>query len=745
MITRLQTPAQYPPTLKNCNAQVSIIVNKGSFASVQQAAAGEDEVNFCDENPTGYRACTESFAATELASFLVKATDIKKDDIRFVDNGILPDNGDVFIIGSRSTNPLLTKYNHLDDTRFDTEEAYSIRSFNENGRVITVIEGADRVGSLYGTYRYLNELGIKFIGLGEQGTIYPIAPTKIISGININENPSYHTRGFHAWGDRKGKVDNDFFLWMARNKLNYWTAEGPPPIKLLKKLGMKLYAGGHRIQGEVFDGDNEYPYNHHVFKGNENKPEDPYEVGSEYAGDLNNDGRLSNFEAHPEWYGMKDGKRMKIVLSPDVTGDQINFCTSNEDGRKEFSKRIVRELIDGKWKHVDVFNVWMLDVVAESWCTCDKCMKAGSYTDKMFTVTYDILKELEKAHKNTSLNRRIEIGCLAYLPTLHPPTKPLPDDYDYENSSVTFFPIRRCYVHSFADPACTEINQWQLQAFQGWTVGEKRFYKGSIFIGEYYNVSRLMSLPGLFTKIMAVDIPWYYRSGALHFHYMHTPHRLWGTWTLNNYLMGKLLWNINDDALTILDDYFRSYYPTTSETTRRFYEQLEIATANIKLLKATVGMAPDVDYYLNSRLLNGNLFELDHMHYDEFHPLVNDGPDVVQMIDAMEKAKAYLKQSLINCKEPAEKERLLEDRIRFDYGYAMYQYIFHMIRTSVFHKESDKKMAVIEFALVKKYAEQLRNMVDVVQSSSIHANAVNGLEATESVDVFNEFLKLYEK
>jgi len=36
-------------------------------------------------------------------------------------------------------------------------------------------------------------------------------------------------------------------------------------------------------------------------------------------------------------------------------------------------------------------------------------------------------------------------------------------------------------------------------------------------------------------------------------------------------------------------------------------------------------------------------------------------------------------------------------------------------------------------------------MIDVVQISSDHANSPNGFEATQSVGVFNEFLKLYGK
>jgi hypothetical protein len=361
----------------------------------------------------------------------------------------------------------------------------------------------------------------------------------------------------------------------------------------------------------------------------------------------------------------------------------------------------------------------------------------------MMLVTYDILKEIESARQNGKLKRRIEVSANAYHATLEPPSKPLPDDYDYSNSSITFFPIGRCYAHSFADPQCTEINQWQLKAYQGWTTGEQRFYRGSMFIGEYFNVSSLKSLPAVYTKILSVDIPWYYNNGARQFHYMHTPDRMLGTWTLNQYLLGKLLWDINSDAGKILDDYFSSYYPVTARSTRSFYEQLEKATSNIKIFKHYVETVNGRNFSLTPLLLKGDPFRLDHLHYDEFHPLLNDGQDVTEMIEAMESAKRYLDKSLIDCSDDKEKQRLMEDRERFDYGYATYRYIYHLIRTSIFHKKKDEVMAAMEFALVEKYAAELREMVEVVQVSSEHANAANGLEAAGSVSVFNEFKKLY--
>ena len=715
-----------------CNAQISIIVNKGSFASVSQASAGEDMVNFFDGDPTDDRACTESFAATELAKFLPEATSVKQHEIKFIDPNVLPRSGNVFIIGSRFSNSLIKKYDLPGGTKLDNEQSYNIRSFKDNGRIIIIIiEGSDRVGTLYGVYRYLQELGIKFIGLGEKGTIFPDSLVDIPSDLNITENPSYLTRGFHTWNTRK--TGREFFIWMARNKFNYWAGQDQP-IKFLKKLGVKLSDGGHRIQGIVFNSGDEYPYNHPVFKGDENKPDDPYKVGNDYTGDTNNDGKLSNFEAHPEWYGMKDGKRIKIIFSPEKSSPMgTNFCTSNEDARKEFAKRIAGQFISGgQWEYIDDFMFVMFDGGEKWWCTCDNCKKAGSYTDKMFIVVYDVLKELERIRQSGKLNHRVEVCCSAYAATQSPPTVPLPADFDYDNTSVTFAPYGRCYVHSFADPACTEINQKQFKAYLGWTTGDRRYYKGPIFIDEYYNISYFYSLPVVFTRIMAVDIPWYYRNGARQFKYMHTPDKMWGTWTLNQYLMGQLLWNINVDVSRVLNNYFNLYYPSTSYSTRKFYEQLEIATANIRLYKSP-------GYPGKS-----NLFRFDHMHYDEYHPLLNDGPDVLEMMDAMELAKKYLDKSLLDCKNAVELNRLLEDKDRFGYGYAMYRYIYHMIRTSIFNQKGDKVMATREFTMVEDYAEQLKKMVDIVKVAS-DADKKNGFEATRSVELFDEFKKLYGK
>lgn len=154
---------------------VTIIVNSGNFGTVERAAHAEKQVNFWDDDFTDDRACTECYAAIELKNFLIKATDLKESDITFAGSKIFPAKGHVFIIGCKGSNQLLKN-----EPEFKSEQSFRILAKKDGDRIVTTIQGSDRTGTLYGVYRYLNKLGIRFYGLGETGTVFPAHPNKEI-------------------------------------------------------------------------------------------------------------------------------------------------------------------------------------------------------------------------------------------------------------------------------------------------------------------------------------------------------------------------------------------------------------------------------------------------------------------------------------------------------------------------------------------------------------------------------------
>lgn len=721
---------------------ISVVVNPSALGTVEAAAGAETIVNWWDNDLADDAACTECFAAMELARFLKQGADNSGKSIGLIPAAQgLPAQGSVILIGSLASNSLLADLiNKSDDKKppEPKEGAYRIRTLDDGDRQITLIQGNDRIGCLYGVYGLLEHLGYRFFGLGEQGTVLPEGPVHLAEKIDIQSSPAFQSRGFWSWEDRG---DEPFLLWMARNRMNYWTAAQHNP-HFCKKLGLKLVHGGHSAYKLYMDPDGPYPYNHPLFEGDENKPADPYVAFTtgEYKGDQDGNGQLSNFEAHPEWYGLLKGERRRKM---DQEFGDCNICTSNTDGVDFLARNFVQSLIDGQWKYVDIVNFWALD--AQPWCECERCKKLGSETNRLLLMIHQVAKVMKEAQTAGRLSRQVLLHTCAYHETLSPPDRPLPADFDYDTIAVTLYPIGRTYTHPFGDPASIEINQPMAQDFLEWAQGG--FYKGSVCIGEYYNVSRLRILPVVYPHIMAADIPWFYRYGVRHFQYMHTPTRNWGTWTLNQWLMAQLLWDPSADSTALLDDYFGKFYPGTTQSTRSFYEHLERAFSNIKAIKHYVELAESpIKSYCLSNELNGmakNLFPLKSLQYEESHPVTDDALDMVEVMSEIELARKALNQSLLNCTDAIERRRLLEDEQRFAYGEATLHLFNHLVRACMFHHQKLPDLARIEVASARRYADNLRSMVEVVQGAGAHASDVNGFEATQLKPAYEFLIKEY--
>ena len=721
------------PASAQSTQSITIIVNPGPFASIEQAAIGEEQVDFWDGDFSDDDACMESYAAVELKRFLSACTAIKENSIKLSSSDKLPKKGYVFVLGNRNSNSLLKtiKLPSGKKTEFTRLGSFRICAFEKAGRTICVIEGNTRVGTLYGVDEYLERLGMRFFGLGEKGTVYPDEPVSLIRKLDVVENPAYINRGY--W-NHENPGHEIFFEWMARNRMNFWIIEpGDENIHLMKKLGLTLSGGGHDVQKICLPAHGEYPYNCPLFNGDENKPDDPYKISPEYEGDTNGDGKLDYFEAHPEWFGLFDGKRSDKQVSHWETTESgsrtlvpgSNYCTSNDDATKELAKNLVRELIEGKLRYTDYFNYWMID--GGKWCECDKCKPQKNKMDVFLHIVYLTNKAVQQARQENRLKRDIHMVTLAYSIHRAPPSQPLPDDFDYDHISVTFFPMQRCYTHLFWDPNCTEgaaRNKQYYEWCKGWTVDKDRHYKGTFWMGEYYNVSHHVSLPVLYTRIMKNEIPFFYHHmGTQCFHFMHVITGDLGTWTLNQYLLARLLWNPDVDANAVLDEYFQKYYPTTTESTRSFYRHLEEAYSNITFMKVRW---PERSYR-ECKDANAALLPWDHFHYEAHHPEKNDAKDMVEIVESIQLARRELDQSLINCTDLTEQKRLLEDQRRFAYGENMVYYFYHQLRTLMFDRRADETMARYEFARLKDYAEKLRAYKHVREYGSSSGSGFGGI------------------
>jgi len=655
-------------------AGVSIIVNLGEYATAEAAGHDEANVDWLDDDPRDDAICTEAFAAMELQKHLRVLTG-REDDFAIVDDGKIPE-GELIVVGSPANNAAAERFaSKLSVSLKQLEElgpeGYRIKTGEIDGRRATLIAGGGRVGTLYGAYDLLHRMGCRWFSPAEFDADVPsengdrrlkhqgASPRfQWNPSFDVVERPSFSLRGFHAVEKRETP---EFILWMARNRLNFWTVYVHDQA-LLRKLGIQMSCGGHLLQWLFMHADAPYPYDHRKFVGDEGNPQDPYAIGEDYRGDADGDGRLSYFEAHPEWYPLLDGRRITGVDR--LQSRSVNFCTSNPDAMAEFTGNILRSFCEGDYrpfdgngddgygikKHAqaigegifrgaDAINLWMLDV--GRWCECEKCKALGTPTDRNLLVVHHFDRAVKRARREGRLARPIRIVFMAYSDVVEPPSRPLPEDFDYESCTAAFFPIGRCYVHNFDDPAC-DMNSTYRRQLDGWTADPARHYRGKVLIGEYYNVSRFDCLPGCFMHVMAHDIPHYYGLGARQFHYMHATTGRWGTKSLTNYQMARQLWDVETDCEALWADYFTRRYGPASTTMRRFYESLEKMFCNLEALKAR--RRPRFTYSLDQGIKP--LFPSPHLQYSREPGVESKGPTLREMVAHGEDCRKLIDEAM---------------------------------------------------------------------------------------------------
>ncbi len=654
----------------------AIVVDCSGFVNPWDAAAGEEAVNWSDPLSIKAVACTEAFAAVELRKYLCCIAGLDTADrsnlpiLNFGES--LPDVESVIVVGQACNRG---EYSVLEQKISSaSEDAFLIRRGRIERKNVIIIKGKTRSGTLYGVYHFLNLLGCRWYAPGTGGEIIPRKEIIALGDLNIEEAPAVNTRGFwvsHGKVESEGnnmtwegcltdRGNSEFFTWMAKNRLNFfWNRE--KVWKSMKKLGIHLTCGEHLTYFELLRPDKPYPYNHPGIKNNDSLPADPYPVSPEYCGDINRDGRLSYSEAHPEWYGMNpDGKRF---FPQSVFG--TNYCSSSKSGFDELLKNLIIYLRDGDGSNADILSFWPLD--GGEWCCCPLCIAQGTNeTDKLLDLVYNVRKGLQQAYQEGKLDRDIPVHSLIYIQTEAMPSRELPEDFDYKNIVLTYFPIDRCYAHNFDDSLCTEVNSKYFDVLKKWR-SKDCYYKGNLMLGEYYNISGFRDLPLVFKKTMATDIPLFINSGICGFHYMHTSVANMGVRRLINYQMAQMLWDPDQKTTILWDDYFRDMYGPVSSEMAAFYDMLETTVSNVKAWR----------YYLRPRMNAVAVGKADsifpipvmpsHLHYRTYQPVTDDGLDWQEMMIKLGQCRRTI-DNVLTQKLPSDvKTRIEEDEYGFRY------------------------------------------------------------------------------
>ncbi|MFH1069517.1 MAG: hypothetical protein V1794_07825, partial [Candidatus Glassbacteria bacterium] len=227
-----------------------IVTGCGRFADVREAADAQDQVRWHDpQDSEAAAACTEAFAAVELRTYLCRIGGLNEADstvLPKVDSRAeLPPGVNLIVVGRAASTG---KYAALDrELSGESADSYLIRSGNIEGRNVLVLRGRTRAGTLYAVYDLLARLGCRWYAPGANGEIVPRRERIALERLDIQESPAVDIRGFWVsngkveagrmtWeGSLTDRGNPGFFLWMARNRLNFfWSTE--KDWKLMKKF-----------------------------------------------------------------------------------------------------------------------------------------------------------------------------------------------------------------------------------------------------------------------------------------------------------------------------------------------------------------------------------------------------------------------------------------------------------------------------------------------------------------------------
>jgi hypothetical protein len=394
-------------------------------------------------------------------------------------------------------------------------------------------------------------------------------------------------------------------------------------------------------------------------------------------------------------------------------------------------KNFVAAIVDGPCQGSDVVRLWTLDV--GRWCQCLVCRKLGTPTDRNLLLVRQLDQQIKKARADGRINRSVRIRFLAYADVIEPPSRPLPEGFDYETCVATFFPIGRCYVHNIDRPDCRR-NAKYMQQLYGWTGDPRRHYRGQVCVGEYYNISGFKCLPICFMHTMANDMPVYYETGARHFHYMHCTTSDWGNKALTNYQMAHQLWDVKTDCEALWQDYFSRRYGPAAEAMRCFYETLEKMFCNVRPLK----------YSLARQLERGaeNLFPSQDLQYEPASQHQDDRPTLLEIVGYAKACRELIDQAMKIRGSDRIHARIVEDERLFTYGERTVGYYDACVQAFRLARAGEKEEARRHFHEAQRLANLLREDTTSTKTASSHANAPDAFTASRAAGALVHLEKL---
>lgn len=475
-------------------------VSKAQGLSTQAIDNGDKQNEYIlfSDMKTSYRIAldgkaseSEQWAAVELQRWLNEISGAYF-PIQYLDQ---PHVGPQIILGYNDTIKKITQ----ETAPADLDESF--RYYNSGADIF--IYGGKQRGTMYGVMSFLeNEFGCRWY------TPY------------VNVIPKREELKFKSYNHAESpgiRVRNDFYfeafdpLWTARNKMN-------------GRMGYVQQPGGVEAYWAV-----------HTFY--------PLMPPAEF------------FDKHPEYYSLKDGKR--IADHAESWSERGQLCLSNPDVLKIITERI-------KIKMRELPDYLIYDVSQNDWrnpCQCDKCQKIvkqeGSESGIVIWFVNQVAKAVEKEFPDKF------IGTLAYQYTRTPPRNIHPRD----NVVVRLCSIEACVSHDLK--SCPQ-NQSFMKDMKGWSSIAPHLY-----IWDYVVNFQTYIMPYPNINVLQSNIKTFQENNTIGIMEQADHQSRGGEFSeLKAYLISRLLWNPDCNVEDVINDFMYGYYGRAGKYVRQYFDLL---------------------------------------------------------------------------------------------------------------------------------------------------------------------------
>lgn len=468
----------------------------------------------------------EKIAAEELVNFLGKIT---LDKYTIVPEENAAKEGTIFLGQTR-----FARENNLHTHRCDREELV-IKSIKGN----LIISGGKPVGTLYGVYELLEQLGVHF--LYYDVTILPHRKEFSLGGYDLIKKPTLANRtiydGIPGWMMRKKtprEYASDYWRWQLRNRAN--GRQGRDPWRTGE------YAG---VQGNTSP---IVAFAHNFYE---------YVPPKKY------------FKEHPEYFSMdENGERFYLPGNGRRPGQ---LCLTNPDVQR-ITLDFLREMIQKDRERLSeedwplVYDISAMDGT-RFFCLCPNCdaiAREEGHSGLLLKAFINPIAETIAREYPGLMIRTFAYSFAEKAPKTVRPAK-----------NVIIFYADLYLRADYFRPITSEFNQEQLALFKGWKdIGAR------VYLWDYWNMGgpNYFYPPRIETCLDAIieDIRFFtsQKIEGIMTEYGMDPLKPQMFFALDNYVALQLMYNINQDPEMLINRFMSKYYGDAAPEMREILDRI---------------------------------------------------------------------------------------------------------------------------------------------------------------------------